>query len=110
MNYITCRNIKRESDTLYIAKDIVKSIRQLVDLVDTWLRDRGCDDTELIDKTNGILRKFYHNELTYNESNSGLFQIITSFDTNKTQYIITFNYSVIGELTYKEMINENKNP
>lgn len=109
MNYIACRNLKRCSDTLYINKDIVKYANQLISLVEIWLHDRGCDDIELITKIRKVLPRFHNDNLHYNESNSGLFQVIISLDSNKTQFIVTFNYTVIGDLTYKEMKDENQN-
>lgn len=109
MNYIAYRNLERKSDSLYINKDIVKTSNQLVTLVKTWLHDRGCNSIELIDKLENVLPLVYHDNLRYTENNYGLFQVIVQLNDTKSKYIITFNYTVIGELTYKELEDENKN-
>lgn len=108
MNYIAVRNLKRESDSLYIDRSIAKTFNALIMLVKRWLHNRGCDSTELLSKVATALSKVYANKLTYSESNYGLFQVIISLSDDKKQYIVTFNYTVIGELTYREMTNENK--
>ena len=109
MDYIACRNLNRESDTLHIAKGIIKSVRQLLDLVETWLRDRGCDDAELIGRVRGALRQIRHNDITYSEHHSGLFEVVVRLTEDKLAYEVIFNYTTIGELTYKPIDNEGKN-
>lgn len=109
MKFIAYRNIINNSDSLYIAHSIINDVTDLLTLVNNWLVDRGCDDKELLDKVGKALHDVYKGKYTTSEHHHDLFQVNIYTDKINIRYTVIFKYSTIGELTYKEVQNENKN-
>lgn len=109
MKFVACRNITNVSDTLYVNYSIINDAADLLTLVNNWLVDRGCDDKVLLDKVGKALSDVYKGKYTTSEHHHDLFQVNIYTDKINIRYTVIFKYSIIGELTYKEIQNENKN-
>lgn len=106
MKFVAYRNVKINADSLYIAHSIINDITDLLTLVNNWLVDRGCDDKQLLDRVGKALGNIYKGKYSLSESNHELFQVNISNNTLDKIYLIEFKYTIIGELTYKELKDE----
>ena len=102
MKFIACRNIIRNTDSLYVAHSIINDVADLLTLVNNWLVDRGCDDKKLLDEVGKSLHDVYKGKYNLSERNHELFKVIISNSTLEKRYLIEFKYTTIGELSYKE--------
>ena len=109
MKYIACKNVIRNSDTLCIHKTLVDDVASFCKLIINWLIDRGCDNDNLLGRVKASARLIYEGITTYSEHNEELFQIIITKKPLDVDYEVTFNYTTIGELTYKEYNGQCKN-
>jgi len=109
MEFVAYRNITNNTDILYIDFSIIENDAQLTDLVRNWIEDRGCHDKFLLMKVRNTLKELYKDNATYGENNIDLYQVCMHKEHSNHRYKIVFNYKTFGELTYRELENENKN-
>lgn len=98
MDYIAVKNNIKQTDILYVDGPLIGDRSSLIDLVQTWLRDMGCKDENVLHETGIDVKNCYTLHYTHTETNRDIHSVtIDVFPDNN--YIIKYTKSV-AKLTY----------
>lgn len=99
MDYIAVKNKIQQTDILFVDGPIIDNRNSLIDLVQTWLRDMGCKDENVLHEAGIDVKNCYTLHYTHTETNRNNHSVtIDVYPDNN--YVIKYT-TVITKLTYK---------
>lgn len=99
MDYIAVKNKIQQTDILFVDGPLIDNRNSLIDLVQTWLRDMGCKDENVLHEAGTDVNNCYTLHYTHTETNRNNHSVTIDVFPNNN-YVIKYT-TVITKLTYK---------
>ena len=99
MDYIAVKNKIQQIDMLFVDGPLIDNRNSLIDLVQTWLRDMGCNDENLLHEVGIDVKNCYTLHYTHTETNRNSHSVVIDVYPDNN-YVIKYT-KLVTKLTYK---------